>query len=275
VSQDAAPAAEGPPETGSVEYRVEAGVATVRLTRPETMNALDAATKIALRDTLEQAAQDAAVRCVVLTGSGRAFCAGQDLREHAAVLAAGQVSLARTLIDHYNRIALTLASMPKPVLAAVNGIAAGAGVAFALAADLRIAAASSGFNLAFTAIGLSADSGSTWWLPRLVGMARAKELLLAPRTIGAEEALFLGLVTEVVPDEDFPARVGEVAAGLAAGPTVALGAVRRALLHSAGHDLASSLAHEAELISLTAATADHAGAVEAFLAKQQPTFRGE
>jgi 2-(1,2-epoxy-1,2-dihydrophenyl)acetyl-CoA isomerase len=258
-----------------VEYRVEAGVATVRLTRPEAMNALDTATKIALRDALEQAAQDRAARCVVLTGSGRAFCAGQDLREHAAGLAAGEQALARTLAEHYNPIALTLASMPKPVLAAVNGIAAGAGVAFALAADLRIAAASSGFNLAFAAIGLSADSGSTWWLPRLVGMARAKELLIAPRTIGAEEALFLGLVTEVVPDEEFPARVGEVAARLAAGPTVALGAVRRALLYSATHDLAGSLAHEAELISLTGDTADHAGAVTAFLAKQQPTFRGE
>jgi 2-(1,2-epoxy-1,2-dihydrophenyl)acetyl-CoA isomerase len=238
------------------------------------MNALDTATKVALRDTLQAAAADEAVRCVVLTGSGRAFCAGQDLREHAANLAAGRPGLDTTLAEHYHPIVLALATMPKPVVAAVNGIAAGAGVSLAMAADLRIAAASSGFNLAFLAIGLSADSGSTWWLPRLVGMPKAKELLMMPRTVGAEEALALGLVTEVVPDDELAARTEQVAATLAAGPTVAYGAVRRALAYSAAHDLVDSLEREAELITLTASTADHAAAVTSFLAKQPPTFRG-
>jgi 2-(1,2-epoxy-1,2-dihydrophenyl)acetyl-CoA isomerase len=269
--------AEPEPEPGGlspVTYRLEAGVATVRLDRAGAMNALDTATKVALRDTLQAAAADEAVRCVVLTGSGRAFCAGQDLREHAGNLAAGKPGLETTLEEHYHPIVLALATMPKPVVAAVNGIAAGAGVSLALAADLRIAGASSGFNLAFTAIGLSADTGSTWWLPRLVGMARAKELLMMPRTVGPEEALALGLVTEVVPDDQLAARTEEVATRLAAGPTVAYGAVRRALAYSAGHDLADSLEREAELITLTAGTADHAAAVTAFLGKQPPTFRG-
>lgn len=259
---------------GAVISEREGGVLTIRLNRPEAMNSLDTATKVALRDTLHQAAGDTTVRCVVLTGTGRAFCAGQDLREQATMIAAGDEAPLHTVAEHYNPIALTLATMAKPVVAAVNGIAAGAGAAFALAADLRIVAASGGFNLAFTGIGLSADSGSSWWLPRLVGVARAKELLLLPRTVRAEEALAIGLATEVVPDADLAGRVAEVAGLLAAGPTVAYGAIRRAVAYSSGHDLASSLVHEADLMTLTGATSDHVTAVSSFLAKQQPTFEG-
>jgi 2-(1,2-epoxy-1,2-dihydrophenyl)acetyl-CoA isomerase len=164
--------------------------------------------------------------------------------------------------------------MPKPVVAAVNGVAAGAGAAFAFAADLRIVAESAGFNLAFTGIALSADSGSSWWLPRLVGVAKAKELLLQPRTVGAREAVDLGLATEVVPDAELGERTREVATALAAGPTVAYGAVRRAVAYSLGHPLEESLAHEGELMASTGATADHRAAVAAFLAKEKPTFEG-
>src|SRR4051794_7766550 len=161
-----------------VVVATDGGVRTVRLARPEAMNALDVPIKVALRDALLTAAEDDAVRCVVLTGTGRAFCVGQDLREHVRLLADGSDVLTTTVTEHYNPIALALATMPKPVVAAVNGVAAGAGAAFAFAADLRILAASAGFNLAFTGIALSADSGSSWWLPRLVGAAKAKELLL-------------------------------------------------------------------------------------------------
>lgn len=253
----------------------DGAVATVRLNRPSAMNALDGATKEGLRDALQQAADDPEIRCVVLTGSGdRAFCVGQDLREHTTLLKTGDAALFRTVPEHYNPIAATLATMPKPVIAAVNGVAAGAGAAFAFAADLRIVASSAGFNLAFTGIGLSADSGSSWWLPRLVGAAKAKELLLMPRTVAAQEALALGLASEVVPDADLPGRVAELAARLAAGPTVAFGAVRRAVAYSLAHDLEASLAHEAELMALTGSTADHAAAVDAFLAKRPPVFEG-
>ena len=252
----------------------DAGVRTIRLNRPEAMNALDLATKGALKDAVLAAADDPAVRCVVLTGTGRAFCVGQDLREHVRLLETKDEWLWRSVPEHYNPIAHALATMPKPVVAAVNGVAAGAGAAFSFAADLRVVAASGGFNLAFTGIALSADSGASWWLPRLVGVAKAKELLLVPRTVGAAEALELGLATEVVPDEDFPARVAEVAGRLAAGPTLAYGAVRRAVAFSATHTLAESLDHERTLMDLTGSSADHATAVAAFLAKEKPLFEG-
>ncbi len=252
----------------------DGGVTTVRLNRPQAMNALDIATKVALRDAVITAADDERVRCVVLTGTGRAFCVGQDLREHIRLQQAADPSLWRTVPEHYNPIALTLATMPKPVVAAVNGIAAGAGAAFAFAADVRLLAASAGFNLAFTGIALSADSGSSWWLPRLVGAAKAKELLLMPRTVGAQEALDLGLATEVVPDEELPARARDLAAQLAAGPTVAYGAIRRAVAFSGGHPLEEALANEAMLMDLTGGTQDHGAAVAAFLAKEPPSFTG-
>jgi 2-(1,2-epoxy-1,2-dihydrophenyl)acetyl-CoA isomerase len=264
------PADEFPP----VAVTRAGAVATVRLQRPQSMNALDLATKVALRDAVLACAGDAEVRCVVLTGSGRAFCVGQDLREHTRMLADADPALWRTVPEHYNPIALALATMPKPVVAAVNGIAAGAGAGFALAADQRLFAASAGLNLAFTQIGLSADSGTTWWLPRLVGIGRAKELLMAPRTIPAAECLELGIATEVVPDDALADRAARVAATLAAGPTVALGAVRRAVAQACGQDLAAALEHEAALMDRTGGTQDHAAAVEAFLAKAVPRFSG-
>lgn len=252
----------------------EDAVATVRLGRPDAMNALDVATKDALLVALTQVADDPQVRCVVLTGSGRAFCVGQDLREHVTLLTSGDPSLWETVPTHYNPIADLLATMNKPVVAAVNGVAAGAGAAFAMAADLRIAVDTAGFNLAFAGIALSCDSGSSWWLQRLVGPARAKELLLLPRTVPAQECLALGLVTEVVPAEAFEDRVREVAQQLAAGPTLAYGSIRRAVAFSAGHPLAESLALEGEYMALTGASADHRAAVDAFLAKEKPTFTG-
>lgn len=261
-------------EQSSVRYDVSDGVATITLDRPEAMNALDVATKVDLRDAVTAAAGDEAVRCVLLTGSGRAFCVGQDLREHVELLQSQDGSLWRTVPEHYNPIALALATMPKPVVAAVNGVAAGAGAAFAMAADIRVVAASAGFNLAFAGVALSADSGSSWWLPRLVGVTRAKELLLLPRTVPAEEALAIGLATEVVPDDELASRAGDVARRLAAGPTVAYGAIRRAVAFSATHDLEESLAHEAQLMALTGGTADHAEAVAAFLGKRAPAFTG-
>lgn len=258
----------------TVRYESADGVATVTIDRPDAMNALDVPTKVQLRDSLAAAAADDGVRCVLLTGTGRAFCVGQDLREHVGLLQSKDESLWTTVTDHYNPIATTLATMPKPVVAAINGVAAGAGASLAMAADLRVLGESGAFNMAFTGIALSADSGATYWLPRLVGMPKARELLLMPRTVKAEECLRLGLATEVVPDDELAARAGELARTLASGPTLAYASVRKALTYSATHDLADSLAHEAKLMSLTGGTADHAEAVEAFLAKRPPVFTG-
>lgn len=250
------------------------GVATVTLNRPDAMNALDTELKGALLAALQQVAQDPAVRCVVLTGSGRAFCVGQDLREHVASLESGSASLGSTVTEHYNPIVTLLTTMDKPVIAALNGVAAGAGAAFAFAADLRVLVDSAGINLAFAGIALSCDSGASWALPRLLGTARAKELLLLPRTIPAQECLDLALVTKVVAREDFHTAVRELATTLAAGPTLAYGAIRRAVAFSAAHPLDESLAHEADLMTTTGRSQDHRAAVSAFLAKEQPTFTG-
>ncbi|MDN5794316.1 MAG: enoyl-CoA hydratase-related protein [Intrasporangium sp.] len=250
------------------------GVAWVRLCRPEAMNSLDLALKQALRDTLEQVAADAEVRCVVLTGTGRAFCVGQDLKEHLANLTAGEATLGTTVTEHYNPIVEALAGMDKPVVAALNGVAAGAGVSFALACDFRVAVDTASINTAFAGIALSCDSGASWHLPRLVGPARAKELLYFPRSIPAAEALELGLLTKVVPAEAFDDTVRELATMLAHGPTLAYGSIRRAVAYSSTHALPESLAHEGELMSRTGATADHRAAVDAFLAKQKPVFTG-
>lgn len=262
-------------DVSPVTYRVVDGVATVALTRPEQMNSLTLATKIALRDSLHEAAADSAVRAVVLTGSGRAFCVGQDLQEHVSGLTGGQdLSTSTTVTDHYNPIATAIATMPKPVVAAVNGIAAGAGASMAFASDFRVLKRSAGFNTAFAGIAFSCDTGASWTLPRLVGQGRAMDLLLRPRTITADEALAIGLATAVVDDDEFEPAVATLAAELAQGPTLAYGAIKRAVAFSAVNDLPSSLEHEGQKMALTGASSDHRIAVEAFLAKQKPVYAG-
>ena len=261
--------------TAPVTYDVADGVATVALARPESMNSLPLSTKNALRDALHEAAADSAVRAVVLTGSGRAFCVGQDLQEHVSGLS-GEKDFggSTTVADHYNPIATAIATMPKPVIAAVNGIAAGAGASMAFAADFRVLKQSAGFNTAFAAIAFSCDTGASWTLPRLVGHGRAVDLLMRPRTISADEALSIGLATSVVADDEFDGAVAALASELAQGPTLAYGAIKRAVAFSATHDLPSSLDHEGQKMALTAASSDHVVAVEAFLSKQKPAYTG-
>jgi 2-(1,2-epoxy-1,2-dihydrophenyl)acetyl-CoA isomerase len=259
----------------SVTYALADGVATITLNRPDAMNALDTPTKVLLRDTILAAAEDDTVRVVVLTGTGRAFCVGQDLKEHIGLLEANDTDvLWSTVPDHFAPMARALAEMPKPVIAAVNGVAAGAGASLAFACDFRVVADTAGFNLAFTGIALSCDTGISWTLPRLIGQAKALELLYFPRTVPAAEALTLGLATNVVPAAEFSSAVGELAAKLAAGPTVAYGAVRQSLRYSATHTLAEALVFEAGKMVQTGDTEDHRNAVASFVAKQKPTFNG-
>jgi 2-(1,2-epoxy-1,2-dihydrophenyl)acetyl-CoA isomerase len=199
---------------------------------------------------------------------------GQDLKEHIDNLTDAPERVWRTVPEHFNPIVTALATMPKPVVAGVNGVAAGAGAAFAFACDFRIVADTAGFNLAFAGVGLTADSGASWTLPRLVGQARATELLMAPSTISADRALELGLATEVVPAADVLTRAGDLARRLAAGPTVALGAIKRSLAYAACHDIEAALAFEDEMQTLAGGTEDHRAAVAAFVAKQKPVFHG-
>jgi 2-(1,2-epoxy-1,2-dihydrophenyl)acetyl-CoA isomerase len=258
-----------------VEYDQADAVATVTLSRPDAMNSLDTATKDALLEALRTAADDAGVRCLVVTGSGRAFSVGQDLREHAELLANRSLDEVWSTVDrHYGPIASTIATMDKPVVAAVNGVAAGAGMSIALACDIRLAAESAGFNSAFTGVGLSCDTGSSWTLPRLVGRSVAMDLLLRPRTIRAPEALELGLVSRVVPDDELAKEAAELAAELAAGPTAAYAAVKQAVTFAATHSLTEALDFESRLMARTGSTDDHREAVQSFVAKQKPTFKG-
>jgi 2-(1,2-epoxy-1,2-dihydrophenyl)acetyl-CoA isomerase len=258
-----------------VTYEIVEGVATITLNRPDAMNSLDIATKELLRDTVLEAAEDTAVRCVVLTGTGRAFCVGQDLKEHVQLLESGSSEQLFTTVEkHYNPTVTALATMAKPVIAAVNGVAAGAGASLAFACDLRIVAQSAGFNLAFPGVALSCDTGASWTLPRLVGRAKAIELLYFPSTIKADKALELGLATSVVPDEELLAEVATLAAKLASGPTLSYASMRQSVNYSSTHDLVDSLTFEMDKMNLTGASEDHRNAVSAFVAKQKPTFHG-
>jgi 2-(1,2-epoxy-1,2-dihydrophenyl)acetyl-CoA isomerase len=248
--------------------------AVTTVTIASERGSLDRATKNRLRDVLGEVADDPSVRAVVLTGAGSTFCVGQDLREHVSDLSADATAAWDTLRDHYNPIVTALATMPKPVIAAVNGVAAGAGASFAFACDLRLMASSAVFHLAFGGVGLSVDSGMSWTLPRLVGHGRALDLLLRARPIPASSALELGLAHEVVADDVLASAAAELAAQLAAGPTIAFGAAKQALAYSAAHSLRDSLEVEAAMQSLAGTTQDHANAVRAFLAKERPRFDG-
>lgn len=250
------------------------GVATLTMNRPESMNSLSVALKEALLDAARDASADASVRAVVLAGSGRGFCVGQDLREHVALLDAGDPSPLSTVAEHYNPIVLTLARMPKPVIAAVNGMAAGAGAGLAFACDFRIAAKTAGFLIAFANVGLTLDSGVSWTLPRLVGGARATALSLLAEPITADAALEMGLVNAVVEPERVLPAAQELAVRLAAGPTAAYAAIKQSIAYSATHDLEAALAMEGELQTAMGATEDHTAATRAFVAKEKPTFRG-
>ncbi|MFR9724045.1 enoyl-CoA hydratase-related protein [Streptomyces sp. MS19] len=260
----------------TVLYEVTESLATITLNRPAQLNALNVTAKEALLRALRAAAADSAVRAVLLTANGRAFCVGQDLAEHRDALAREERpgDAMETVARHYGPITLAIAAMPRPVVAAVQGAAAGAGLGLALAADLRLAAASAAFHTAFAGIGLTADSGLSWTLPRAVGAGRAAELLLDPRRVDAAEAERIGLVQRVVPDGELAAAARETALRLAAGPTLAYAALKRSLAFGASHPLAETLDEEARLQREAGASADHRAAVGAFLRKERPRFEG-
>jgi 2-(1,2-epoxy-1,2-dihydrophenyl)acetyl-CoA isomerase len=338
--------------TDSVRWDLDGAVATITLNRPQARNALTAELKTELLRALRQAASSPQVRAVLITGAGQAFCAGQDLREHAELLeaagsrdaaapvagnapagvssagarpagapaagappagapaaqaplggasavgpppageqplageplsagkppAAGGPSGAPAALDtvreHYNPLVIAIVSMPKPVIAAVNGVAAGAGAGLAFACDIRIAARGASFLMAFARVGLAADTGVSWTLPRLVGAGRAAELLMLAEPIRAPLALELGLVSQVVEDADLPVTAGALAARLAAGPTAAYAGIKEQLNYAAGHGLAEALEMEADVQGALGRTADHQAATLAFTRKQEPRFLG-
>jgi 2-(1,2-epoxy-1,2-dihydrophenyl)acetyl-CoA isomerase len=251
------------------------GAAWLVLDRPDALNALNLATKEALVAAVEAAAADDGVRAVALTGRGRAFCVGEDLRELRTAYQAGRApELGETLERHYAPAVSLLAGMPKPTIALVNGVAAGAGASLALACDLRVASSAASFKLAFSGVGLVPDAGATWNLPRLVGLSTAMRLALLDDPVKADEALALGLVSRVFPAEDFERLAAGTVAALAAGPTLAHARAKALLRGGLQESLDAALDAEAATQRASGQTKDHLEGVAAFLEKRAPRFQG-
>jgi 2-(1,2-epoxy-1,2-dihydrophenyl)acetyl-CoA isomerase len=252
-----------------VEASLDGDVLTLTLNRPDVLNAFNQALHEALAAGLKRA-RDPEVRAVVITGAGRGFCVGQDLNEFRE--APGDIG--GRLRSGYHPNILALRALEKPVIAAVNGPAAGAGLSLAFACDLRLAAESTSFVPAFIGIGLVPDSGSSYFLARLLGSARAFEWMTSNRKLGAEEAKEWGLVSEVVADDQLPARAAELAATYAAAPTRGIGMTKRLFDHAETATLEEQLEREAQLQTAATQTDDFAEGVAAFLEKRPPEFRG-
>ena len=253
-----------------LETRQEQGVLTITLNRPDVLNSLNDALRAQLGEALREA-EEPSVRAVVVTGAGRAFCVGQDLGE----LRGRKGEIGALLRDQYHALVLSIRALEKPVVAAVNGPAAGAGLSLACACDIRVASADASFVPAFVSIGLVPDSGGSFFIHDLLGFARAFELMGTGRTLSASEALEWGLVSEVVDADAFPARVSELAAELAAGPTRAIGLTKQLFHRAATSTLEEQLEHEAALQDVSARTDDFAEGLGAFLEKRKPTFTGK
>lgn len=253
-------------------------ILTITLNRPEVLNAFNAEMGVELGAALRMAHRDDAIRCVVLTGRGQAFCSGQDVRALRAMTSdraqEDTPDLRAYLRESINPVVVRLRTMEKPVIAAVNGMAAGAGASFALAADLRICARSAAFRMAFVHLGLIPDAAATLTLVQHVGYTKAAEMCFLGENLSAEEALRVGLVNRVVDDDRLPAVTKETAARLAALPTKAIGLTKRALSRAWTASLDTQLEYEALLQGTAGRTADHREGVEAFLQKRPPRFSG-
>lgn len=256
-------------EFQTITYEVAADIATITLNRPTAMNALSRQLRTEMTAAVGAAAGQA--RVLVITGAGRAFCSGQDLTDATSD---GALDLEKTLTDEYLPLLMAITNCPIPTIAAVNGVAAGAGANLALAADVVIAAQSASFIQAFTRIGLVPDAGGTYWLPRQIGTARAMGAMLFADKVSAAQAVEWGMIYECVPDDGFATHIAARAAQLANGPTVAYRGVKAALRASPGNDLAGQLALEARLQGICGATTDFREGVNAFLGKRPARFAG-
>lgn len=259
----------------ALRYEVGDGVATMTLDRPDVLNAFDDELGAQALDAVEQGAADEAVRCVVITGAGRAFSSGEDLGALAGTYEKGETpELGDTLVRRYNPLIRAVRKAPKPVVAAVNGTAAGAGASLALACDFRIASEHAKLVLAFVKAGLVPDSGALWFLTKLVGAAKAWELGATGEPVTADEALRLGLFNQVVPATNFEREWRAFAATLAAGPTRAYALTKQLVNSAAAVSLDEQLELEVKAQTAAGNTADHLEGVQAFLAKRRPKFEG-
>lgn len=248
----------------------------IKLNRPEVLNAINHEMGVELLETLRAAERDSEVRCVVISGAGRAFSVGEDLNSSRETYENGRPpALGETLRKKYNPIVQRVRRMEKPVIAGINGVAAGAGLGIALACDLRAATEKATFHEAFIKVGLVPDSGTSFWLTRMVGLSKAMEIALLGDPIDAPSALSLGLVNWVYPAEVFKAEVTKIAERLATGPTKAIGYTKRALNKALTTDLEAALDYEAYLQELAGRSEDHKEGAKAFFDKREPKFTGK
>jgi 2-(1,2-epoxy-1,2-dihydrophenyl)acetyl-CoA isomerase len=250
-------------------------VTTITLNRPEKLNAFAGTMREELLEALRAAAGDAACRAVVITGAGRAFSAGGDVELMAALQREGNVEAFRKLLDAGREIVTSIASMEKPVIASINGVAAGAGCNLALACDMRLASDAAKLGETFVRVGIHPDWGGTWLLPRLVGPGRAMEILMTGRMVGAEEALRIGMVDRVVPAAELETETGRLARAIADGPPLAIAAIKRALAASRTNPLRDQIELESEHQIAAFRSRDAAEGMAAFFEKRTPRFNGE
>ncbi|MCL5116653.1 MAG: enoyl-CoA hydratase-related protein [Firmicutes bacterium] len=255
-----------------LELEVAERVATIALNRPETLNALTDGLLKELTDAVKSVEKNPEVRVLVLTGRGRGFCSGQDLKSFQD--SAGERDIGAHLDQFYHPLIRKLATLEKPTIAMINGVVAGAGMSLALACDLRVAAEGARFSQAFVRIGLVPDSGSTYFLPRLIGYSRALEMAMTGMMVDDQTALNWGLINRLVPKEQLEQETYSLARSLASGPPLALGMIKRGIAWGASHDLNDAMEREKDFQIEAARTEDHAEAVKAFFTKQVPQFRG-
>ena len=255
-------------------FTIEQGVASLTLNRPDQLNSFNAAMHKEVREALKQVRQNAEVRCLLITGAGRGFCAGQDLGDRNVAPGTAAPDLGESIEKNYNPLIRTLRDLPMPVICAVNGVAAGAGANIALACDITLAAKSASFIQAFCKIGLVPDSGGTWTLPRAVGMARAKALALLGDRLSAEQAEQWGMIWRCVDDAALQDEALKLARQLATQPTYGLALIKRALNASASNSFDEQLDLERDLQRLAGRSEDYREGVSAFMAKRTPEFKG-